>query len=239
MVTYGINGIGRIGKFALKALIEREAKVSWINDSSGTIDLHRHLLEYDSVHGKWDADFSNDEKSITINDKKIIFQTSSTIENIELEDVDIIIDCTGYYKSRSKLLNYFNMGVKKVVVSAPIEDENIANIVYGVNQDIYDSKKYDIVTAASCTTNCLAPIVKVIHENIGIKHGSITTIHNPTNTQTIVDKANKEKIAAKSEAPIPGKFISIASATNNIPTASVLPNKSVDRIINAVAVQIM
>jgi glyceraldehyde 3-phosphate dehydrogenase len=80
MVTYGINGIGRIGKFALKALIEREAKVSWINDSSGTIDLHRHLLEYDSVHGKWDADFSNDEKSITINDKKIIFQTSSTIE---------------------------------------------------------------------------------------------------------------------------------------------------------------
>ena len=89
MVTYGINGIGRIGKFALKALIEREAKVSWINDSSGTIDLHRHLLEYDSVHGKWDADFSNDEKSITINDKKIIFQTSSTIENIELEDVDL------------------------------------------------------------------------------------------------------------------------------------------------------
>jgi len=198
MVTYGINGIGRIGKFALKALIKREAKVSWINDSSGTVDLHRHLLEYDSVHGKWDADFSNDEKSITINDKKIIFQTNSTIENIELGDVDIVIDCTGYYKSRSKLLNYFNKGVKKVVVSAPIEDENIANIVYGVNQDIYDSKKYDIVTAASCTTNCLAPIVKVIHENIGIKHGSITTIHNPTNTQTIVDKANKEFRRARS-----------------------------------------
>ena len=130
MVTYGINGIGRIGKFALKALIEREAKVSWINDSSGTVDLHRHLLQYDSVHGKWDADFSNDKKSITINDKKIIFQTSSIIENIELEDVDIVIDCTGYYKSRSKLLNYFNKGVKKVVVSAPIEDENIANIVF-------------------------------------------------------------------------------------------------------------
>ena len=107
---------------------------------------------------------------------------------LPLAGVDVVIDCTGYFKTAERIQGYFDAGVKKVVVSAPVKDGNAANIVYGVNHDIYDVNEHDIVTAASCTTNCLAPVVKVIHENLGIRHGSITTIHDVTNTQTIVDR---------------------------------------------------
>ncbi|MEL7167590.1 MAG: glyceraldehyde 3-phosphate dehydrogenase NAD-binding domain-containing protein, partial [Pseudomonadota bacterium] len=191
MTTYALNGLGRIGKLALKPLLERGAKIAWINDAMGDPEMHAHLLEFDTVHGRWKADFSHDADSVTIDGTRLPFIGTKKIEDLPLQGVDVVIDCTGVFKSEAKLVPYFEAGVKKVVVSAPVKYGDSANIVYGVNHDIYDADKHRIVTAASCTTNCLAPVVKVIHENLGIKHGSITTIHDVTNTQTIVDRPAK------------------------------------------------
>ena len=198
MTTYALNGLGRIGKLALKPLLERGANIAWINDAVGDPEMHGHLLEFDTVHGRWQADFSCDADSVSIDGTRLPFIGTKIIEELPLDGVDVVIDCTGVFKSEAALAPYFKAGVKKVVVSAPVKDGDAANIVYGVNHDIYDADKHRIVTAASCTTNCLAPVVKVIHEHIGIKHGSITTIHDVTNTQTIVDKPAKDLRCARS-----------------------------------------
>ena len=198
MTTYALNGLGRIGKLALKPLIESGANIAWINDAVGDPEMHAHLLEFDTVHGRWDADFAHDADSVTINGKKLPFVGTKNISDLPLDGVDVVIDCTGVFKTESAIAPYFDAGVKKVVVSAPVKDGNAANIVYGVNHDIYDPAIHRIVTAASCTTNCIAPVVKVIHETFGIKHGSITTIHDVTNTQTIVDRPAKDLRRARS-----------------------------------------
>lgn len=198
MTVYALNGLGRIGKLALKPLLERGINIAFINDAVGSPELHAHLLEFDSVHGRWDAVFGFDATSITIDGVKIPTLQESKLENLPLEGVDVMIDCTGAFKTQAKLQPYFDAGIKKVVVSAPVKDGDVANIVYGVNHDIYDASKHSIVTAASCTTNCLAPVVKVIHDGLGIKHGSITTIHDVTNTQTIVDRPAKDMRRARS-----------------------------------------
>lgn len=198
MTTYALNGLGRIGKLALKPLLDRGAKIAWINDVVGDSEMHAHLFEFDTVHGRWDAAFSHDRDSVTIDGNRLPFIGTRDLSALPLEGVDVVIDCTGVFKSEAALAPYFNAGVKKVVVSAPVKDGNAANIVYGVNHDIYDAGAHRIVTAASCTTNCLAPVVKVIHENLTIKHGSITTIHDVTNTQTIVDRPAKDLRRARS-----------------------------------------
>lgn len=198
MTVYALNGLGRMGKLALKPLLERGAEIAWINDAVGDPALHAHLLEFDSVHGRWPAEFSSDETSITINGTRLPVHTAHRIEDLPLAGVDVVIDCTGVFKTEAKLTPYFAAGVKKVVVSAPVKDGEAANIVYGVNQATYDPSRHGIVTAASCTTNCLAPVVKVLQESIGIKHGSITTIHDVTNTQTIVDRPAKDLRRARS-----------------------------------------
>ena len=198
MTTYALNGLGRIGKLALKPLLERGARIAWINDAVGDPEMHAHLLEFDTVHGRWDADFAHDEGSVTINGTRLPFIGTRIIDDLPLDGVDVVIDCTGVFKTEAGIAPYFDAGVKKVVVSAPVKNGDAANIVYGVNHDVYDPDKHRIVTAASCTTNCLAPVVKVIHENIGIKHGCITTIHNVTNTQTIVDRPAKDLRRARS-----------------------------------------
>ncbi|WP_341863988.1 ArsJ-associated glyceraldehyde-3-phosphate dehydrogenase [Gymnodinialimonas sp. 57CJ19] len=198
MTTYALNGLGRIGKLALKPLLERGAKIAWINDAVGDPEMHAHLLEFDTVHGRWEADFAHDADSVTINGTRLPFIGTRTIAELPLEGVDVVIDCTGVFKTEAALSAYFEAGVKKVVVSAPVKDGNAANIVMGVNDDVYAPDQHRIVTAASCTTNCLAPVVKVIHENLRIKHGSITTIHNVTNTQTIVDRPAKDLRRARS-----------------------------------------
>ena len=198
MTVYALNGLGRMGKLALKPLLERGAEIAWINDAVGDPALHAHLLEFDSVHGRWPAEFSSDETSISINGTRLPVHTAHRIEDLPLAGVDVVIDCTGVFKTEAKLTPYFAAGVKKVVVSAPVKDGEAANIVYGVNQATYDPTRHGIVTAASCTTNCLAPVVKVLHESLGIKHGSITTIHDVTNTQTIVDRPAKDLRRARS-----------------------------------------
>ena len=198
MTTYALNGLGRMGKLALRPLLEKGAKVAWINDAVGDPEMHAHLLEFDTVHGRWPAEFAHDDDSVTIDGTRIPFIGTKDITALPLEGVDVVIDCTGVFKTEAKLAPYFAAGVKKVVVSAPVKDGPTANIVMGVNDDTYDPAAHQIVTAASCTTNCLAPVVKVIHENLGIKHGSMTTIHDVTNTQTIVDRPAKDLRRARS-----------------------------------------
>ena len=198
MTTYALNGLGRIGKLALKPLLERGAKIAWVNDAVGDPEMHAHLLEFDTVHGRWKASFSHDADSVTIDGTRLPFIGTKNINDLPLDGVDVVVDCTGVFKSEAKITPYFEAGVKKVVVSAPVKDGDAANIVYGVNHDVYDASKHRIVTAASCTTNCLAPVVKVIHESLGIKHGAITTIHDVTNTQTIVDRPAKDLRRARS-----------------------------------------
>ncbi|WP_170363177.1 ArsJ-associated glyceraldehyde-3-phosphate dehydrogenase [Ruegeria arenilitoris] len=198
MTVYALNGLGRIGKLALKPLLEKGAQIAWINDAVGDPAMHAHLLEFDTVHGRWAADFSHDENSVTIDGVRLPFIGTRNLSDLPLEGVDVVIDCTGVFKTEAKLAPYFDAGVKKVVVSAPVKDGDAANIVFGVNEGTYDPARHRIVTAASCTTNCLAPVVKVIHESLGIRHGSITTIHDVTNTQTIVDRPAKDLRRARS-----------------------------------------
>jgi glyceraldehyde 3-phosphate dehydrogenase len=198
MTTYALNGLGRIGKLALKPLLDRGACIAWINDAVGDPAMHAHLLEFDTVHGRWDAAIGHDADGVTVDGVRLPFVGARDLGALPLQGVDVVIDCTGVFKSEAALAPYFEAGVKKVVVSAPVKDGNAANIVYGVNHDIYDPAAHRIVTAASCTTNCLAPVVKVIHEAIGIRHGAITTIHDVTNTQTIVDRPAKDLRRARS-----------------------------------------
>ena len=198
MTRYAINGLGRIGKLILRPLLERGADIAWINDAVGDAAMHAHLLEFDTVHGRWDAEFAHDSDSVTVNGTRVPFVGTDRLDQLPLDVVDVVIDCTGHFKTEARLAPYFDAGVKKVVVSAPVKDGDAANIVYGVNHDIYDPARHRIVTAASCTTNCLAPVVKVIHETLGIKHGSMTTIHDVTNTQTIVDRPAKDLRRARS-----------------------------------------
>lgn len=200
MTRIAINGLGRMGKLVLRDLIDNGApgEIVLLNDPVGNAEQHAHLLEWDTVHGRWPAEFSAGEDSITINGQEMKLTGSWTLDALPLEElgVDMVIDCTGAFKTNEKLAPYYAAGVKKVIVSAPVKEENALNIVYGVNHDLYDG--HDLVTAASCTTNCLAPVVKVLLDRIGIKHGSMTTIHDVTNTQTIVDRPAKDLRRARS-----------------------------------------
>ena len=198
MTTYALNGLGRIGKLALRPLLETGAQIAWLNDAVGDPEMHAHLLEFDTVHGRWPAQFEALEGAISIDGTRLPLHNERDPAKLPLEGIDVVIDCTGAFKTEAKLKPYFEAGVKKVVVSAPVKDGPTANIVMGVNDETYQPDVHRIVTAASCTTNCLAPVVKVIHEGLGIRHGSITTIHDVTNTQTIVDRPAKDLRRARS-----------------------------------------
>ena len=202
MPRIALNGLGRIGKLALRDLIDSGAggEIVLINDPVGTPEQHALLMEFDSVHGRWKADIHHDDSSLTLNGQTIRLTAAKRIEDLPLAKmgIDLVVDCTGVFKTGAKVQPYFDAGVKKVVVSAPVKDGGALNIVYGVNHADYDPAQHHLVTAASCTTNCLAPVVKVIHENLGIRHGSITTIHDVTNTQTIVDRPAKDMRRARS-----------------------------------------
>lgn len=202
MTRIALNGLGRVGKLALRDLIDTGAggEIVLINDPAGTPEQHALLMEFDSVHGRWKADVGHDDASLSLNGQQIRVTQSKRIEDLPLAEmgIDLVIDCTGVFKTEAKIAPYFAAGVKKVVVSAPVKDGGALNVVYGINHQHYDPARHNLVTAASCTTNCLAPVVKVIHEGLGIRHGSITTIHDVTNTQTIVDRPAKDMRRARS-----------------------------------------
>ena len=201
MPRIALNGLGRIGKLVLRDLIDTGAggDIVLLNDPVGDAEQHALLMEFDSVHGRWKAEIGHDADSLTLKGQRIRLTHDKTIDALPLAEmgVDLIIDCTGVFKTAAKVAPYYAAGVKKVVVSAPVKDGGALNLVYGVNHHLYDGSQA-LITAASCTTNCLAPVVKVIHEGIGIRHGSITTIHDVTNTQTIVDRPAKDMRRARS-----------------------------------------
>ena len=202
MTRIALNGLGRIGKLALRDLIDTGAggQIALINDPVGTPDQHALLMEFDSVHGRWPRAISCDADGLTIEGQRMILTSATRIEDLPLAamGIDLVIDATGVFKAAAKIAPYFAAGVKKVIISAPVKDGGALNLVYGVNHHLYDPALHHTITAASCTTNCLAPVVKVIHEGIGIRHGSITTIHDVTNTQTIVDRPAKDMRRARS-----------------------------------------
>ena len=191
----GINGFGRIGRLVFRALWDRaDIEITHINEIAGDSNAAAHLLEFDSVHGRWVKDIKVKEEEIIIDGKKLAYTSFKNYLDVpwEKSSVDIILECTGKNKKPDKLNPYFDsLGMKRVIVACPVKGivagEEALNIVYGINQSLYDPSKHKLVTAASCTTNCLAPIVKVINENFSIKHGAITTIHDVTNTQVPVD----------------------------------------------------
>ncbi len=202
MARIALNGLGRIGKLLLRRMVDEGLadQIVLINEPGGDLDQHALLLEFDSVHGAWPRDIEASGDTLRIGDIRMAFRQETRIEDLPLKEmnIDLILDCTGVFKTEAKVAPYFAAGVRKVVVSAPVKDTDALNLVYGVNHDLYDPERHNLITAASCTTNCLAPVVKVLHEDIGIKHGSITTIHDVTNTQTIVDKAHKDPRRARS-----------------------------------------
>ena len=191
----GINGFGRIGRLVLRILWERkDIEITHINEISGNSLIASHLLEFDSVHGRWNKDITSNDNEIIIEGKKISFTSTKNYLDVpwNKSSVDLVLECTGKNKSPEELNPYFDhLGIKKVIVACPVKGivggEQALNIVYGINQALYKADKHKLITAASCTTNCLAPIVKVVNENFSIKHGVITTIHNVTNTQAPVD----------------------------------------------------
>jgi len=202
MPRIALNGLGRIGKLVLRGLIDAGAggDIVLLNDPVGDAEQHALLMEFDSVHGRWQTLVDHDAGALILNGQRILLTHERSIEALPLREmgVDLVIDCTGVFKNEAKLAPYFAAGVRKVVVSAPVKDGGALNLVYGVNHHLYDPVIHTLITAASCTTNCLAPVVKVIHEAIGIRHGSITTIHDVTNTQTIVDRPAKDMRRARS-----------------------------------------
>lgn len=202
MTKIAINGLGRIGKLVIRSFFDcgLDAQIVLLNDAAPDPALHAHLLEFDTVHGRWRADFAFDDNSITIDGEKMRLTAARNLSELPLQEmgVDIVIDCTGAFKTAEALQPYFDAGVQKVIVSAPVKDTDVANIVYGVNHNSYDATTHNIITAASCTTNCIAPVVQVIREHLGIEQASFTTIHNVTNTQVIVDKVHKDPRRARS-----------------------------------------
>lgn len=192
-IKVGINGFGRMGRLSFRAAWDwPELEFVQINDPAGNAETLAHLVNFDSVHGRWHNEASSNGSQMIIDGKVISCTQNKVIEDTDWSGCDIVIDASGKMKTKALLQAYLEQGVKRVVVTAPVKEEGVLNIVMGVNQHLYDKDKYPIVTAASCTTNCLAPVVKVIHEKLGIKHGSMTTIHDITNTQTILDAPHKD-----------------------------------------------
>lgn len=192
-IKVGINGFGRMGRLALRAAWDwPEMTFVQINDPAGDAATLAHLLNYDSVQGTWAHTATADGNEIRIGEQVIKTSQNKAISETDWSGCDLVIEASGKMNRKALLEAYLEQGVKRVVVTAPVKEEGVLNLVMGVNDDDYDKAHHQIVTAASCTTNCLAPVVKVIHESLGIKHGSMTTIHDITNTQTILDAPHKD-----------------------------------------------
>lgn len=192
-IKVGINGFGRMGRLSLRAAFDWEdVEFIQINDPAGDAATLAHLLTFDSVHGRWHHEATHDSETMLIDGQRIACTQNREIAQTDWSACDVVIEASGKMKTKALLQTYLDQGVKRVVVTAPVKEEGVLNVVMGVNHQLYDKASHPIVTAASCTTNCLAPVVKVIHEQLGIVHGSMTTIHDITNTQTILDAPHKD-----------------------------------------------
>ena len=227
----GINGMGRIGRLALRAAMgaadrpeddprgHNRLEVAHLNELKGGAAATAHLLAYDSVQGKWKAGIEAvGDSTIRVADRELSFSSHAQSADIPWGDmgVDVVLECTGKFLTPETLQGHLDRGAKRVIVAAPVKVGNVLNIVVGVNEHLYKPADHHIVTAASCTTNCLAPVVKVVHEKLGIKHGQITTIHDPTNTNLVVDAPHKDLRRARSA------MMSLAPTTTGSATAIAL-----------------
>ena len=208
----GINGMGRMGRLALRAAMggahrppddphrDNRLDVVHVNEIKGGAAATAHLLEFDSIHGRWHTRFDSDERGIAVGGNYIGFTAGASPGDVAWGDLgcDLVLECTGKFLKPEQLDSYFQLGVKRVIVAAPVKDDRALNVVVGVNDKLYEPGRHRLLTAASCTTNCLAPVVKVVHEAIGIEHGQITTIHDPTNTNVVVDAPHKDLRRARS-----------------------------------------
>jgi glyceraldehyde 3-phosphate dehydrogenase len=231
MMRVGINGMGRIGRLALRAAMggmyrapddpraANRLDVVHVNELKGSAATTAHLLEFDSVHGRWREQFGvEDDRAIHIGNHRIVHSAEATPDAVAWGDLgcDIVLECTGKYVSTEQLKGYFRRGVKRVIVAAPVKDGGALNIVVGVNDGLYEPAKHKLLTAASCTTNCLAPVVKVLQGAIGIRHGQITTIHDPTNTNVVIDAPHTDLRRARSA------MLSLSPTTTGSATAIAL-----------------
>ena len=194
-----LNGLGRIGKRVLRELLDRPGGVEVVaaNDPAGDPEQHALLMEFDSVHGRWHRACRAEGETLILGEARLPLGRERAIEGLDLAGIDAVLDCTGHFKTAERIAPYWNAGVGHVLVSAPVKDGDALNLVYGVNHDLWSPDRR-LVTAASCTTNCLAPVIAVLRETFGIAHGSFTTIHDVTNTQTIVDRPHKDPRRARS-----------------------------------------
>lgn len=189
----GINGFGRMGRLVLRTAFDwPEFEFVQINDPAGDAATHAHLLNFDSVHGRWNREAISQGSTVVIDGQSLSVTSNRSIEETDWSGCDLVIEASGKMKTIQSLQAYLDQGVKRVVVTAPVADEGALNLVFGVNHELYKPSENRIVTAASCTTNCLAPVIKVLQEKIGIVHGSMTTVHDLTNTQTILDAPHKD-----------------------------------------------
>ena len=192
-IRVGINGFGRMGRLTLRAAWDNpELQFVQINDPAGDAATLAHLLEFDSIHGRWDRGITADGEALVIDGTRIPVTRNKDIAATDWSGCDVVIESSGKFRKPDVLQPYLDQSVKRVVVTAPVKSPGVLDVVVGVNHHRFDPAQHRIVSAASCTTNCFAPVVKVIHEGIGIRHGSLTTIHSLTNTQVIVDAPHKD-----------------------------------------------
>jgi len=227
----GINGMGRIGRLALRAAMgaaerpvndpraSNRLEVVHLNELKGGAAATAHLLAFDSVQGRWRADIAAvDDNTVRINDRMLSFSSHAASAEIPWGDlgVELVLECTGKFLTPDTIQGHLDRGAKRVIVAAPVKVGDVLNVVVGVNHHLYEPDRHRIVTAASCTTNCLAPVVKVVHETLGIRHGQITTIHDPTNTNLVVDAPHRDLRRARSA------MLSLAPTTTGSATAIAL-----------------
>ena len=233
-VRVGINGFGRMGRLGLRAGWKTAGlEFVHINETNGGADTAAHLLTFDSVHGRWPHDVRGNGNALEIDGQTLSFSEHSSPGDVpwKAANVDIVLECSGKFRTMSTLAPYLERGVRKVIVAAPVKDGAL-NIVMGVNDNEYRADRDHIVTAASCTTNCLAPVVKVMHEGIGIRHGVITTIHDITNTQTVIDAPHKDLRRARASS------LSLIPTSTGSATAIALIYPELKGKLNGLAVRV-
>ena len=231
----GINGFGRMGRLALRAAYGWPGiEFVHINEVAGGAATAAHLLTFDSVHGRWNRAVRHDERNVIVEDQPISFSAHEAPGDVPWAErgVDLVLECTGKFRTMALIAPYFERGVRKVIVAAPVKDAAALNVVVGVNDHEYRPDTHHVLTAASCTTNCLAPIVKVIHEGLGIQHGIITTIHDATNTQVVVDAPHKDLRRARAAG------LSLIPTTTGSATAITLIYPELKGKLNGLAVRV-
>ena len=228
-----INGFGRMGRLALRAGWGRpDLEFVAVNEPKGGAKTAAHLLKFDSIHGRWPHGVEPVRDGLLIDGKLLRFTAETHPSSLPWSDVDVVLECSGKFKTTAVLhAAYIARGVRKVVVSAPVKDGAL-NLVMGINDQLYDPDEHHIITAASCTTNCLAPVVKVIHENLRIRHGVITTIHDMTNTQNVIDAPHDDLRRARAAS------LSLIPTTTGSATAIALIYPELTGRLNGLAVRV-